>query len=95
MADGLSLDRLVRMSVLVSAIALDDPRQIILLDLFCRQRNPFPIQLATDFTFKHAAGVVLDVSAGQIKIAEVAHGGTGLQQWCDFSAQETTTLSVS
>jgi hypothetical protein len=61
--DRFGLNRLVWPSVLVAAVALDNLRKIILLDLRYRQRNPLPTQPAADLAFKNALGVGLDLPA--------------------------------
>jgi hypothetical protein len=71
LADRFGLDRFVRSLIRVAAVVLDDDRQLILLDLLSGQREPFPSQRAAHLAFKNAAGIVFDVVAGEIEIAEI------------------------
>lgn len=62
-ADGFRLDGLVWAPVADAAIALDDHRQVIVLDLRFGQRQPLPQQGAANLPFKNALRVGLDQAA--------------------------------
>ena len=64
--DRFGLDRLVRVAIPVAAVALDDLRQIVLLDLLFGQRQPLPAQFTADLLFKNAPGVGLDLTASEV-----------------------------
>ena len=86
LADGFGLDRLVRPPVLVAAVVLDDDRQVVLLDLLSGQCQPFPPQRAARFAFKNAPGVVLDLVAREIEIAEIDDAVSWSKQRSDVGA---------
>ena len=82
----LPLDRLMWPLVVVAAVTFDDQRQAVLGDLLLRQRHALPPQRPVDFTFKNAAGVVLDLIASQVQVAEIGHAIARRQQRRDLGA---------
>ena len=71
----LGLDRGV--GCLGAAVVLVDHREIEnrVAHLGFSQRQPLPIEIATAHPFKYAAGVGLDVAAGEVPVAEIEHRG--------------------
>ena len=67
---GFGFDRLRRTAIAAAAIVLGDHQKIVVIDLLCRQRQPFPPQGANRL-FRNAPGVLLNLVTGKIMVADV------------------------
>ena len=88
------LDRLMRMSVIVTSIVLLDYRQVVMIDLFLSQCPAFPCERA-DFLFKNASRVAFDLTTRQIEIPEIEDSLSWLQDRYDLCVQKSANLTVS
>lgn len=82
----------MRAAALEARIAFNDDRQSVAVHLFTRERQPFPAEIG--ITFKNAPGVVFNIAAGEILVAEVEHPLVQPQQGRDFVVQKPGGLSV-